>query len=40
MTQYQQVLKALKKIGGQGTLKEIYNAIDDIDSSGAKKKRW
>ena len=39
MTQYQQVLEALRKIGGQGTLEEIYNAIDGIDSWGAKNKK-
>ena len=39
MTQYEQVLSALKKIGGHGTLDEIYNAIDNIDSWGAKNKK-
>jgi hypothetical protein len=29
-TQYQQVLAALKKIGGTGTTDEVFNAIDDI----------
>jgi len=32
MTQYQQVLAAVKKIGGKGTVSEILAAIDDIGS--------
>ena len=32
MTQYQQVLAAVKKIGGKGTTDEIFRAIDGIDS--------
>ena len=39
MKQYEQVLTALKKIGGQGTLQDIYNAIDDINTWGAKNKK-
>jgi hypothetical protein len=32
MTQYQQVLAAIKKLGGKGTTDEIFRAIDDIDN--------
>jgi len=39
MTQYQQVLAAIKKIGGKGTTDEIYNAIDDINSWKTKTKK-
>jgi len=31
MTQYQQVLEALKKLGGKGTNKDICNTIDFTD---------
>jgi len=37
MTQSDQVLTALQKIGGKGTLKEIFNSIDDIAAWDAKK---
>ena len=37
MSHPEQVLAALKKIGGKGALKDIVNAIDDIDTWGAKK---
>jgi len=39
MTQYQQVLAAVEKIGGKGTINEIYNAIDGINEWGAKDKK-
>jgi hypothetical protein len=32
MTQYQQVLAAIKKLNGRGTTDEIYQAIDDIEN--------
>ena len=39
MTQYQQVLAAVQKIGGRGILDEIYKAIDAINEWGAKNKK-
>jgi hypothetical protein len=39
MTQYQQVLTALKKIGGKGTMDEIFKAVDGIDKWATKTKK-
>jgi hypothetical protein len=39
MTQYQQVLEAMMKIGGSGTLDDICNAIDGLDQWGARNPR-
>lgn len=38
MTQHQQVIQALEKIGGSGTAKQIYDAVDDINTWKAKNK--
>jgi hypothetical protein len=38
MTQYQQVLAAVKKIGGKGTTNEIFKTIDGIENWGTKTK--
>ena len=39
MTQYQQVLSAVKRIGGKGTTDEIFKAIDGIENWSAKNKK-